>query len=182
MDIPKKSKIRFWSKVDKKTSSRGCWLWRGGQHRQGYGQCTILNTQWRAHRLSWILHGNLLKKNLTLDHLCRNEACVNPKHLEQVTMRENLLRRKSIQAKNARKKRCKRGHFLSGTNLLGATKTKTGGALRRCRKCAYAYYKKWNKTKAGKAYFRKWVAINKDKVRQYQHKYRTKCQQLNHAK
>jgi HNH endonuclease len=35
--------------------------------------------------------GNLTKGNV-LDHLCRNELCVNPDHLEEVSPRENSVR------------------------------------------------------------------------------------------
>jgi hypothetical protein len=68
---------------------------------------------------------------LTLDHLCRNKACVNPAHLEPVTNRENVLRGVGLSAENARKTHCKRGHPLSGDNVV----VSKGGRKRRCVAC-----------------------------------------------
>ncbi|NED52837.1 HNH endonuclease, partial [Micromonospora aurantiaca] len=64
------------------------------------------------------------------DHLCRNRACVNVTHLEIVTNRINILRGETLQAANAAKTHCIRGHEFTPEN----TYVKNGG--RDCRTCA----------------------------------------------
>lgn len=70
-----------------------------------------------AHRFEYEkVHGKI-PSELVIDHLCRNGLCVNPKHLEAVTNKENILRGEGICAINARKTHCKRGHLLSSENI-----------------------------------------------------------------
>ena len=94
----------------------GCWEWRGwrnagsGQTSGGYGRLWISGKHVAAHRLAYELFVGSIPEHLTLDHLCRNRGCVNPFHLEPVTMRDNSLRGISFAAKNAPKTHCPRGH------------------------------------------------------------------------
>jgi hypothetical protein len=70
-----------------------CWLWQGGRHRRGYGLIYTSRGPYLAHRLSWVLFNDLpLTDDLTVDHLCYNQPCVNPAHLEAVSLAENLRR------------------------------------------------------------------------------------------
>lgn len=50
-------------------------------------------------------------------HLCRVRHCVNPAHMEPVTIRQNVLRGEGNAAQNARKTHCVHGHPLEGDNL-----------------------------------------------------------------
>lgn len=79
----------FWERVIKTDS---CWIWKGSINQNGYGRFGHGYKRTLAHRFSWALAGNKLEKGMVLDHLCRNPACVNPAHLQQVTQKENLLR------------------------------------------------------------------------------------------
>jgi hypothetical protein len=69
-----------------------------------------------AHRFEYEKVYGKIHSDLVIDHLCRNGLCVNPKHLEAVSNKENILRGEGICAINARKTHCKRGHLLSAEN------------------------------------------------------------------
>jgi hypothetical protein len=51
-----------------------------------------------------------------IDHLCRHTWCVNPFHMEIVTVAENTMRGNGPAAKNARKTHCIRGHEFTEEN------------------------------------------------------------------
>jgi hypothetical protein len=107
---------RFWRYVFFHPS--GCWLWTGSLN-NGYGYFNLGNNKMtQAHRGSWFLAHGVMPK-LQLDHLCRVRRCVNPRHLEEVTARENLLRSPLTWAHIlSTKTHCIRGHELSGPNLV----------------------------------------------------------------
>lgn len=120
--------LRFIQRVD---ASGDCWLWLGLRNGSGYGQFQAEGHR-MAHRFIWSRLVGPIPDGLTIDHLCRVRLCVNPDHLEVVTMAENLSRGVSPPALNAVKTHCKYGHAfdVANTEWYGS-KTR----YRRCRTC-----------------------------------------------
>lgn len=98
----------------------GCWLWLGAT-RGGYGRIKMGGRKGEfvsAHRLSYELHVGPIPEGLQLDHLCRNRTCVNPHHLEPVTLQENLRRGEGLGKHQSRRTHCPLGHPYDATNTV----------------------------------------------------------------
>lgn len=112
----REQQARFWIRVEKVPG--GCWLWRGTTASNGYGRFVIDDRNQAAHRIAYVWLVGPVPEGLELDHLCSVRNCVNPRHLEPVTHRENTLRGDTITAAAAAKTHCPRGHELAGSNLV----------------------------------------------------------------
>lgn len=123
------SKTRWKDRFLKLTfkDENGCWVWLGSKTKTGYGMYhhydeNMKNKSVKAHRAAYVEFVGKVMDGLTLDHLCKNRLCVNPQHLEPVTIKENVMRGNTITALNSKKTHCIRGHALSGDNLYIAKK------------------------------------------------------------
>jgi hypothetical protein len=127
----------FWERVRCAEDPNICWEWIGYRNTNGYG-CVFDKTarrMVRAHRWAYERWVGPIPDGLQIDHLCRNKRCVNPAHLEPVTLVENVLRGESPWAQRRRQTHCKNGHAFSPEN----THISRLRGTRRCRKCAAAY-------------------------------------------
>ncbi len=119
----------FWQKVEK---SESCWVWKAAKDRDGYGVWSTREggrlKQYRVHRLSFSIANDGIDNSLTIDHLCKNKLCLNPAHLEQVTIGENVRRSDSF---NRLKTHCKNGHEFNEANTYNGP----GRQHRQCKKC-----------------------------------------------
>lgn len=108
----------------------GCWIWTGAK-RNGYsmirwkrdGEHIVIG----GHRLLYELHVGPIPEGHEVDHTCRNKACINPAHLEAVTVQENVRRARSH---NRSRSHCENGHEMTPENTVIRRR-----GWKRCRQC-----------------------------------------------
>ena len=142
---------RFWDKVDVTDS---CWLWTAHKNGYGYGTFRYNNKTGLAHRFSYeLFEGNIIN-NLQLDHLCRVRHCVNPAHLQMVTLQENIKRGNTGHHTNqlrgkdhpsSKKTHCPQGHEYDEKNTYMDNRN-----TRNCRICISERGRKQYRRKIGR--------------------------------
>lgn len=124
---PPSTEALFFAHVTEGTN--GCWVF-DCLTGSGYGQFQVEHVHHAAHRWSYQFLIADIPDELTLDHLCRVRACVNPWHLEPVPHRINILRGEGPAAINARRTQCVNGHPFTSDNTYV-----TPDGRRQCRTC-----------------------------------------------
>lgn len=134
---------RFWEKVDKTLSEKGCWLWRGQSGEYGkiyvHGQGLV-----KCHRLSYEMHKGPIPEGLLVRHTCDVKGCVNPDHLLVGTKKDNAhdaIERGQFVfvVPRDRPTHCKNGHLFTEENTRWRF---SDGPKRACRICLRAYWEK----------------------------------------
>lgn len=70
----------------------GCWIWIASRHgptSKAPGQYGKFAGAY-AHRWAYRFFIGPIAEGLQINHKCRNKSCVNPHHLEAITLKENL--------------------------------------------------------------------------------------------
>ena len=136
-------------KLSSYTLNDECWEYNGCTNNYGYCLIMVNRKLQYAHRLAWEFHN---KKNIpngmTVDHLCFNRKCINPRHLRIMPTRENNARH----AKEPIKLWCDRHNCPR--RVKNAISKRSGNKITRtmCPRCAAehsAAYKKRKRTSGG---------------------------------
>ena len=110
-----------------------CWYFQAASKTNGYYHIfdpDLPNKDWLVHRYVYTISKGPIPAGLTIDHTCSNKQCVNPAHLEAVTIRENERRAA------ARAPTCRRGHPRTVENCYYHQNKNRNTVTRVCRLCA----------------------------------------------
>lgn len=120
----------------------GCWLWTGQRipPKRRYGLVWFAGSKRPAHRVLYELIRGSIPAGAVIDHLCRVPLCVNPDHLEAVTVQENNRRQ------GAAVTLCPNGHPYTDENTYVANRT-NGKRGRQCRECIRVRQREWGRVK-----------------------------------
>ena len=92
----------------------GCWIWMGSTSgRHEYGTIFVNGKPLKTHRFAYELFVGPIPDGMVIDHKCRVHRCCNPKHLEPVSQRDNVLRGDLFKEEGHEregKSTCKNGH------------------------------------------------------------------------
>ena len=121
---------RFLSKILRSTETN-CWFWGGYRNVDGYGRFTIADgrlggKQVQAHRFSYETSVGPIPLGYQVHHKCNNRPCVNPNHLEALSVPDHI---KQTAGHPSNQTHCIRGHEFTEEN------TKFYNGYRNCRAC-----------------------------------------------
>lgn len=116
-------------------SPSGCWLWIASKDAYGYSRIKFDCKSKLAHVLSYVSF-TLAHVANELDHLCEIKHCINPKHLKDVTHKNNS-RKASGWTLIDGIWYCKRKHAMTGMNIYP-----TSDGYVRCKACMYLHKNK----------------------------------------
>lgn len=135
----------------------GCILFTGALCPDGYALVKNNKRMVRASRQIYLNLVDEISAGLVLDHVCHTEdldcpggkaclhrRCVNPHHLEPVTLAENNIRGRGLSAENFFKTACKRGHAFTPENTRLSKRLRIDGKPQRnCRTCLRDAQQAW---------------------------------------
>lgn len=124
-------------------TATGCLEFQGCLNACGYGLLAggaKGATNYLVHRLAWEIQYGPIPRGLVVRHHCDNPACAEITHLAIGTQADNMRdakeRGRIYKGGPPTKTDCKRGHLLSGENLIVSQRTGSRtGIIRRCKAC-----------------------------------------------
>lgn len=146
---------RFWDKCTP-VPFAGCWLWFGGiRNELGYGNFRATTKRAElTHRHSYSVLVGSIPEGMSIDHLCNTPCCVNPAHMEVVTLAENSRRQaEGIRSNPSRRaEQIQRGLASRGTHCsCGRPYDRRNGTSQVCSHCHSERMKAWH-AKQGNVY------------------------------
>lgn len=143
---------------DRSGGPDACWPWRLGTDRHGYGRMVVGSRRHTAHRVAYEALVGPVPAGFDVDHVCHtidsdcpggnpclHRRCVNPRHLEAVPRKVNILRGKSFTAESAVLTACRKGHPFTAENTYRAP----GKTWRRCRACQRGACRQYRSRRGG---------------------------------
>lgn len=111
----------------------GCWLWMNSSNSNVYGRLYFNGHMWLAHRLSYETFVGEIGDKMLICHKCDTPSCINPDHLFQGTMKDNMQdASKKGRIYCMKKTHCPQGHEFTPENT-GLRSGKNG--WRDCKQC-----------------------------------------------
>lgn len=159
--IPNDEKLKEKLLSRYRESENGCWEWIGTTLSTGYGVLRHNlgyknNKTYLSHRVSYhFFKEDKLIDGLVVDHICNNPSCVNPNHLRQLTIYENVLRVLKNKSRNRVnfslpsllfKGVCKHGHPINSFDDMRTVYVKSESYYRYdCRQCSINSARKYKR-------------------------------------
>lgn len=112
-------------------NERGCWLWQGFKHHNGYGEASYRGKAWRLHRAVLVITKGPIPDDWDACHTCDEPSCINPEHLFGGSRADNVedMRRKG-RGNHQKQTACKYGHPFDEDNTWVDSRN-----FRHCRRC-----------------------------------------------
>lgn len=126
----------------------GCWVWQKTPHKRGYGRIKVAGRSLWVHRVAYeVLKERRIPVGLTVDHTCFNKLCINPDHLEAVTLEENGRRWLKKYAEDNPRFPCGHERYGGGVLVYRDGKYRSGSPKkqRRCGVCFKEYLREYHK-------------------------------------
>lgn len=99
-----------------KVRESDCLVWIGATNNQGYGVLMTGGQHYLAHRFAYVAEYGDIPAGHVIDHMCRVRNCVNPAHLEAVTVAENNRRGRRARGLQVGDT-CNNGHLIGEDDL-----------------------------------------------------------------
>lgn len=110
-----------------------------------YGTVRLGNVNQGVHRFAYQWFVGAIPADHQIDHLCRVHRCVNPAHLEAVTVSENQLRG----LRGVQQTHCHKGHEMTPENTVLIHGMRRMN--RTCRVCYNAFQRAYQQRKRDQA-------------------------------